>query len=206
MRQSPKRRSIAAASRPGFDRSIGAALTSAPAGIEQPGIDGSPCDRPGTGSDAALLRDQAWLCTAGRLPAWPLSVAVLASYGGRCPGPARLCRSRLACRPGAGGPRRGSRPARARQGPRSGGAKAGSPVSATTTSATRNDQGDQPRPAISPLVVNRVLYHRRKVACPVVGVGRTTAGRAALLIAAGISEQHAEAGLGAEVLEPRAAA
>lgn len=37
------------------NKAIGSALTSAPVGIEQPGLDGRPCGRPGTGSDAVLL-------------------------------------------------------------------------------------------------------------------------------------------------------
>lgn len=37
------------------NKAIGSALTSAPAGIEQPGLDGRPCGKPGTGNDAMLL-------------------------------------------------------------------------------------------------------------------------------------------------------
>jgi parallel beta-helix repeat protein len=37
------------------NQAVGGVLTSVPAGIEQPGIDGPPCTRPGTAGDAALL-------------------------------------------------------------------------------------------------------------------------------------------------------
>jgi hypothetical protein len=38
------------------NQAIGAAITSAPANIEQAGVDGWPCAKPGTGNDEALLR------------------------------------------------------------------------------------------------------------------------------------------------------
>ncbi len=38
------------------NQAVGGQLTSAPAGIEQPGLDGRPCARPGTGNDSILLR------------------------------------------------------------------------------------------------------------------------------------------------------
>ncbi len=41
-------------------------LTSAPAGIEQPGLDGQPCGQPGTGNDAILLRQLG--CATLRIP------------------------------------------------------------------------------------------------------------------------------------------
>jgi hypothetical protein len=38
------------------NQAAGGQLTSAPAGIEQPSLDGQPCSQPGTGNDPLLLR------------------------------------------------------------------------------------------------------------------------------------------------------
>src|ERR1022692_4730135 len=70
----------------------------------------------------------------------------------------------------------------------------------------QGDERPQLCPGISSLEVDGVLDYRREVAGPVAGVGRAAAGRAALLVAAGVCDQDAEAGGGVEALEPRPAA
>jgi hypothetical protein len=48
------------------NRAVGTPLTSAPAGIEQPSVDGQPCGKPGTGNDTALLQQLGCSTISGR--------------------------------------------------------------------------------------------------------------------------------------------